>query len=255
MFFKSDNISCDIQSVLELSWGMRDESSGIRPYAALSFRYNGYTDFLHSSGRTNVTSGDIAFVPAHFQYRQNTKSDEHLICVHFTSTSDLPKNIIKLSPSNPDYFGRKFRELHTAWIKKQTGFEYECKSILYRILMKIELEYAGSKPSSNFDKIEEAVDYIHENYISENITVDSLAKMCGMSDTYFRKLFYNQFSQSPLKYINGLKLSYALELLHSGYYTVSEAADKCSFENVYYFSSYIKSHTGLSPSQHIKNGR
>ncbi len=61
-----------------------------------------------------------------------------------------------------------------------------------------------------------------------------------MSDTYFRKLFVERFSVTPLKYINRLKLNYAKELLLSDYYTVEEIAEKCGFNNINYFSLFIK---------------
>lgn len=61
-----------------------------------------------------------------------------------------------------------------------------------------------------------------------------------------------KYKVSPLAYINKLKLNYALELLHSGYYTVSEVSDKCGFKNIYYFSTFIKKETGFSPINHIK---
>ncbi len=253
MFLKSNNIDCDIQSVLELSWGKRNEFSGVRPYAALSYRLKGDSEFIHKNEVLHAVSGDIVFVPAYYSYRQNTNSSEHLICVHFSSQSPLPEKICKLSVSNPDYFARKFNELYCSQIRKQPGYEYECKSIFYKILMKAEQEYAEMKFTSVTDKIDEALEYIHENYNRTNITVSELAKMCCMSDTYFRKLFYKRFSETPLKYINKLKLSYAIALLDSGYYTVSECSDRCCFENVYYFSNFIKKHTGKSPSEHIPN--
>ena len=97
------------------------------------------------------------------------------------------------------------------------------------------------------DKLSEAVEYIHEHFIDKELSVHYLSKLCGMSDTYFRKLFLSHFGVSPHTFINNLKLQYAVELLKSEYYTVSEVADKCGFENIYYFSSFIKKQTGKSP--------
>ena len=70
-----------------------------------------------------------------------------------------------------------------------------------------------------------------------------------MSDTYFRKLFFQNFKTTPLKYINKLKLEYAKELLCSNYYTIEEVSEKCGFENINYFSTFIKKQTGVPPSR------
>ena len=39
----------------------------------------------------------------------------------------------------------------------------------------------------------------------------------------------------------------ATELLQSGYYSVGEIASRCGFNNINYFSTFIKKETGLSP--------
>lgn len=100
-------------------------------------------------------------------------------------------------------------------------------------------------------KLHEAIEYIHDNFTNPTLTVDYLAHMCGMSDTYFRRLFVKNFQVTPLKYINVLRSNYAKELLSSGYYTVSQVSDKCGFNNVQYFSLFIKKETGLSPSRFL----
>ena len=61
----------------------------------------------------------------------------------------------------------------------------------------------------------------------------------------------NEVQFLPLKYINKLKLYYAKELLRSGYYTVSQVSEKCGFENIQYFSLFIKKETGKTPSQFL----
>lgn len=136
------------------------------------------------------------------------------------------------------------------WTRKQPGFEHECKSILYKIFYKIEKE--SIVPSKNDDKIAEIIDYIHENFSNVELNVRTLAEMCAMSDTYFRKLFKQTTNTTPLKYINRLRMEYAVELLQSKYYTVSEISNKCGFNNVYYFSLFIKKETGLTPTEHIR---
>lgn len=57
---------------------------------------------------------------------------------------------------------------------------------------------------------------------------------------------------SPVEYINKLRIKKACELLKSGMYTVSEAAEKTGFTNVYYFSRIFKSITGVNPKKMIE---
>ena len=73
-----------------------------------------------------------------------------------------------------------------------------------------------------------------------------------MSDTYFRQQFRQEFGLTPIRYINRLRLQTAVELLQSGYYTVSEVADRCGFRNIQYFSAFVRRESGLTPQQHRK---
>jgi len=247
MFFKSENISCEIISVLDLEWGFQNAKSGLRPFHALSYRIKGNSKFVTKENELTANSKDITFVPKNTEYTLYA-SDEKLIVIHFLSDNILPDKIKKFSPRNPAYFERKFFELHSVWSKKHPGYEYECKSIIYKIISRIESEISEIKPKSKFELISEATEYIHEHF-TENITVEFLSKMSMVSDTYFRKLFFMHFKTTPVKYINKLKLEYAKELLYSDYYTIEEVSEKCGFNNINYFSTFIKKQTGMSPSQ------
>lgn len=247
MFLDTNSLSIKILSAHELQWNKRDARSDIRPFHALSFRVLGEAEFIHGNDITPAKSGDIVFVPNYFEYRFHT-GEEHLFVIHFTSGQSLPDSIKTFSPENPAYYERRFREFYNAWTKKQIGYEFECQSIFFRILMHIERDTEYQKFRDQQDKLSEAVEYIHEHFTDKELSVHFLAGQCGMSDTYFRKLFLQHFGVSPHAFLNNLKLQYALELLKSEYYTISETAEKCGFENIYYFSTFIKKRTGKSPS-------
>lgn len=249
MFFGSADISVRLLSVLELYWKSTNANASGRPYHALSFRKTGGAEFEFKNGSVRVNAGELVFVPAFREYRI-TSGAEKLTVVHFSAEEKLPENIIKFAPENPKYFEQKLDEMFMLWTKKQPGYDHACKSILYKIFYEIEKECAIV--AKNDDKISEAVGYIHENFSSGELNIASLAEMCGMSDTYFRKLFKQATNTTPLKYINKLRAEYAAELLKSKYYTVGEVSDKCGFDNVYYFSLFIKKETGLTPSEHIR---
>ena len=99
------------------------------------------------------------------------------------------------------------------------------------------------------DKIAEAEKYMREHFADADIGVDTLAGLCGVSDTYFRRVFAERYGITPLKYINKLRLAYAKELLESGYYSVGEISSMCGFSNINYFSTFIKKELGISPNK------
>lgn len=248
MFFNTESLNINILSTHRLCWNDRNDNSDDRPHHAISFRISGNAKFIFNNNITEIKSNDIVFVPAHCNYQLIAKEEE-LFVIHFESHDILPETIKKFTPENSSYYKRKFEELHTAWSKKQSGYIHECKSTFFRILMHIERDYLHDKHSIADERLSEAVDFIHEHFTNKDFTVDDLARLCNMSGTYFRKLFQNKYHVAPITYIKNLKLQYALELLNSNHYTVSEIAEKCGFKNIYYFSSFIKKELGVSPSK------
>ncbi len=252
MFLGQDNLSLNITHVLSLEWEKRNDRSPIRPFHALSFRIKGNAALMTVGGQSlQLNSGDIAFVPANLIYTQIAEN-EKLFVVHFICDEDLPYEIKKFKTQNFEYFEHLFKQIYDTWTKKHIGYVHECKSILYKIIAKIEQEYNAQKMTFVNNNILEAMEYIHEHFTNHLLTVEQLSVKFGMSDTYFRNQFSSVFNITPLKYINQLRLTYAEELLQSDYYTIEEIAEKCGFNNINYFSLFIKKQTGFPPSVYRK---
>lgn len=252
MFFEHNNFKINILSVLSLSWKESNAYAAARPYNALSYRIRGNADFTYQNGKIHIKSDDIIYVPKDFDYTINA-SDEELIVVHFEIENGVENNIATIRPIDSAYFSKKFQSLYEVWSKKNVGYEYECMSILYKILAKLYKQASEQRLDITSDKMNEIIDYIHDHYTEKDLNVTELTKIAGMSDTYFRKMFISAFNTTPLKYINDLRISYALELLRSGYYSVTEVAEKSGFDNQKYFSTIIKNKTGHSPLSYKNN--
>ncbi len=256
MFLGQEDLSFTISNVLSLEWDQRNDRSTNRPFHALSYRVRGNANLMTANGtNTHLRTGDIAFVPSNLIYTQ-VAENEQLFVIHFTCNEPLPYVIKKFKPQNSEYYEHLFEKIYNAWSKKHIGYVHECKSILYKIVSKIEQEYNTQKMTAVNNSLLEAMDYIHDHFTDHSLTVEQLSVQCGMSSTYFRNQFSSAFHITPLKYINRLRLTYAEELLQSDYYTIEEIAEKCGFNNINYFSLFIKKQTGYPPSiyrAHLKN--
>jgi AraC-like DNA-binding protein len=73
-----------------------------------------------------------------------------------------------------------------------------------------------------------------------------------MSVTNFRREWKKIYAEAPIQYRDSIRLYYAKEYLSSGYYTVSETAEKCGFDDVSYFVRLFKKKTGLTPGEFKK---
>ena len=55
-----------------------------------------------------------------------------------------------------------------------------------------------------------------------------------------------------MQYRDSIRLYYAKEYPNSGYYTVSEIAEKCGFDDVSYFVRFFKKKAGFTPGEFKK---
>ncbi|MBR3932643.1 MAG: helix-turn-helix transcriptional regulator [Clostridia bacterium] len=108
---------------------------------------------------------------------------------------------------------------------------------------------------SQYDKIQPAVLYIEEKFLNQKLSVGYLAKICNISESYLKKLFIKNFGVSPIKYIIGLKINYSCDLLRSGLYNITKVSGMCGYANLYYFSTQLKEHMGITPTDFIKKYR
>lgn len=245
MFFNNENIDFEIISVLKLHHESMDGFAYARNFHALSFRVKGNADFEFSNKNLHAGSGDLIYIPAYSDYNV-TSTQEDLYVIHFNLKVPQTECPEIFSSHDTHYYEQKFDEIFNAWSKKEFGYIYECKAILYQILARC-IRQNGTRQS---DLLSDIIKYIHENYCSKSLTISHICAVANVSDTYFRKLFYNRFNTTPRKYINDLRISHALELLSSGYFTVSEVSEKCGFESQNYFSYAVKKSTGFSPIEY-----
>ena len=97
--------------------------------------------------------------------------------------------------------------------------------------------------------IEKIVDYISRHY-RENLTNAALAKRCGISEVYFRKLFSEITGVSPITYLHKLRIGKAAELLQEGRMRMSEIAETVGYSSIYHFSAMFKKYQGMPPSKY-----
>lgn len=216
----------------------------------LIFRISGACEVEFDDQRFIEKENYIRFLPrgAGEKYRTERISDGD--CVDIFFDSDIPlsdKAFCRLS-SHADKVRTLFLRAENAWRKKRSGYRYVALSCLYGILSLIEENaYHGDKN----DRITAGVEYIENNFSGE-IDFSKCGEKCGMSYTYFKRLFSARFGMSPKAYAISLRIKHAEDLLGSGMYSVGETARLCGYENEYYFSRDFKARVGVTPSAFAK---
>lgn len=97
-------------------------------------------------------------------------------------------------------------------------------------------------------KIDHVIEYIEE-HISEQISVEELARLVFLHPNYFIGYFKNIVGYAPTQYINIRKLERAKTLLENADIQISEVAHQVGLQN-HYLSRIFKQHTGLTPKRY-----
>ena len=100
--------------------------------------------------------------------------------------------------------------------------------------------------------ISSALEYISKWYM-ESIKLSTLADICNLSETHFRRLFVEYMNMTPVEYINLIRVQQACELMQKTPYSMEELAMKVGYTTVSTFNRNFKKIIGTSPYQYKKN--
>ena len=211
---------------------------------------------LHLSGKTtinfdnkiqNCEKGVLRFLPKGNYANYDVLRHEYGDCIDIFFDTDEPffDAPVCMNFKNNVAVESLFKKAVDLWVSKSDGYYHKCLSILYDLLSEIEKQQY--LPENKFRLIEPAVDFINSNFLKEKISVEHLAEISGISQSYLKKLFLQRFGVTPLKYIIQLKINYARNLLKTGFYTSSQVAEICGYANLYFFSRQFKEYCGISP--------
>ncbi|MBE2227952.1 MAG: helix-turn-helix transcriptional regulator [Ignavibacteria bacterium] len=97
-----------------------------------------------------------------------------------------------------------------------------------------------------YKRINNAKDYIDENYMNE-IKIEDAAKAACMSNFHFLRLFKNVFSETPYQYITYKRLARASSMIMKTELSITEVCFAVGFQSLSSFSWLFKQKYGISP--------
>ena len=92
-------------------------------------------------------------------------------------------------------------------------------------------------------------------YYAKQLDIPTLASLCNMGITAFRKHFKNSIGMLPLEYINVYRLKAAVTLLKNTFRQIIEIAGQTGFLTLSHFNRVFKSYYSCSPWNYRKRYR
>jgi len=106
----------------------------------------------------------------------------------------------------------------------------------------------------HLETIKAAMNYINQN-LDKEISLNEIAKVVGLSPTYFSSLFKKVTTVSLWTYINSKRINLATHLIETNQQsTMLDIAMQCGFNNTANFNKAFKKYTGMTPMDYKKYG-
>ena len=112
---------------------------------------------------------------------------------------------------------------------------------------------ALSVPTDKKRLIRNAAEYI-DMHFQENLTLETLARLSGLTPNYFSSLFSKVSGIKLWDYINSRRIEAAMQLLkNESNLNIIEIAAQCGFNNTANFNKAFKKAVGITPGEYRSN--
>ena len=94
--------------------------------------------------------------------------------------------------------------------------------------------------------IREALSFIEQNF-QNDISVEDIARFCGLNRSYFGKIFKDTVGRSPQDFLMNYRMVKATELLKMTQLSIGDISNAVGYSNQLHFSRAFKNIYGISP--------
>lgn len=142
-------------------------------------------------------------------------------------------------------------ELHQMILEGQTDFQKE--ELLLFLMEQLLRDYSATASPSHAEELSAEIKIIceyMESHYAENITLNHLIELTGLSKFRLLRLFTKEKGISPYRYLETIRINQAKRLLEHGILPV-EVAFQTGFSDQSHFTNFFKKLIGLTPKQYM----
>lgn len=195
-----------------------------------------------------VTLGEAVICPPNTDFFRKVISPVYLRILHIV----LP-NIENIRPE-------KIRIHDVERIKKDfsylpSGIKYTFSDIEKHFLADIWYTLLSEKENQSLphDRLMEEVKQKLTENISRRMNIGEVANTVGLSEATLSRRFKRVYKMTPSEYLIGKRIELSKKYLCETSLSLSEIAEKCGYENEYYFSQNFKKNVGVPPGMYRKS--
>jgi len=165
-------------------------------------------------------------------------------------------DIAELSCDNPVYHA-KFKKMRETMVQEMLYLTEHGDSSPFHLIGHLYLFFDAMLQSITSETntqqkrlqdyyIHEALSYIEQNF-QNDITVEDIAKICGLNRSYFGKIFKDSTGKTPQQFLMTYRMIKATELLKLTKLSISDIGNAVGYTNQLHFSRAFKNVHGMPP--------
>lgn len=98
--------------------------------------------------------------------------------------------------------------------------------------------------------MDQAVEYINQNFMDEDISLNKVARVANVSANHFSALFSQEMHRTFVEYLTDIRMKKAKELLRCTSMRSGRIALEVGYKDAHYFSFLFKKTQKMTPSQY-----
>ena len=211
----------------------------------------GHGTYIYLNKRLKVSEGDVVFIPENIYCYSEWHGDPCIEVVYLSCF--MHYEAFKYEPQIIDTDGKiKDDILQIANLLSMGQLEIlEAYSMYYRLLQYVMVNLRPSDIA--FDKtLQTAIEYITDNW-DKDFSVADLSKKCYVSESTLYHLFKRELGQTPVSFLNSIRINVALEYLENSNYSISTVSSLVGFNSENHFRKVFTDLTGTTPLKYRKN--
>ncbi|GMK38159.1 AraC family transcriptional regulator [Paenibacillus sp. CCS19] len=221
----------------------------------LTFVVGGKANYYVDGEKITVEAGDMLFIQSGSEREAHTFKDDPMHSYAFNFLLTMPEDGLRFPFATvtknqmTDEILKYLLEFNRVWSGMQPGYRIAAKGILLLLLHRLLSNALQHSPVSNADvRINKVKEHIIDHFPDE-LDMASLSKVVNLHPVYLGKLFKSSTGYSIRHFINLIRVNNAEMMLSGGGFSVSDAAQRCGYNDISYFSNVFRAIKGYPPSK------
>lgn len=206
--------------------------------------------YIYLNKRLTVHEGDVVFIPENIYCYSEWQGDPdieviYISCfIHYDGLRYEPQTILC-----DDFIKNSIMQIATLLSQDYIKC-LEAYSLFYKILQSIlpQMKLSNIALDKN---LQNAIEYITSNW-DQTFSICDVAKHCCISESKLYHLFQKELGQTPIHFLNSIKINVAIEYLENQHYSIATICHLVGFNSENHFRKIFVDITGTTPLKYKK---